>query len=138
MVKIKNIRLQDYDYSSNGYYFVTISCAYKQGFLKGKEQIITEELVDLIKKTNGLTFDYYVIMPNHIHLIFVFEGCKIGLGEIVRKLKAKISHRLNQKIWQPNYYEHVIRNEKALEKIREYIVNNPLTEVLKFDQFYID
>jgi len=28
-------------------------------------------------------------------------------------------------IWQPNYYEHVIRNESALNKIREYIINNP-------------
>lgn len=34
------------------------------------------------------------------------------------------------------YYEHVIRTEKALEKIREYIINNPQELLLKFDQFY--
>jgi len=34
----------------------------------------------------------------------------------------------NKGIWQPNYYEHIIRNEKALLKIREYIENNPLVE----------
>jgi putative transposase len=32
---------------------------------------------------------------------------------------------LSGKIWQRNYYEHIIRNDKELEKIREYIVNNP-------------
>ena len=31
------------------------------------------------------------------------------------------------KIWQKNYYEHIIRNESELEKSREYIINNPLT-----------
>ena len=30
------------------------------------------------------------------------------------------------KIWQCNYYEYVIRNEIALEKLREYIFKNPL------------
>jgi hypothetical protein len=29
-------------------------------------------------------------------------------------------------IWQRNYYEHVIRNEESLNRIREYIMNNPL------------
>jgi len=40
------------------------------------------------------------------------------------------------KIWERNYYEHVIRNEKALQKIRQYIVNNPEIEKLNFEQFY--
>jgi len=34
-------------------------------------------------------------------------------------------------IWQWNYYEHIIRSEKELEKIREYIENNPLVEKLE-------
>ena len=29
------------------------------------------------------------------------------------------------KIWQRNYHEHIIRNDNELEKIREFIVNNP-------------
>jgi putative transposase len=31
----------------------------------------------------------------------------------------------NGKLWQRNYYEHIIRNNNELEKIREYIANNP-------------
>jgi hypothetical protein len=42
------------------------------------------------------------------------------------------------KFWQRNYYEHVIRNEYALLKIREYIQNNPLAENIKFEEFYKD
>mgnify|MGYP001772887232 CR=1 FL=1 len=29
-------------------------------------------------------------------------------------------------VWQRNYYEHIIRNEESLNRIREYIVNNPI------------
>ena len=77
-----------------------------------------------------------MIMKNHIHVIFMLNDSKLDLGEIVRRLKAKVSHRLGGAAWQPNYYEHVIRNEWALDKIREYIINNPEAEILKFERFY--
>ena len=37
-----------------------------------------------------------------------------------------------------NYYEHVIRNEKALHNIRKYIEDNPLIERIRFEEFYIN
>jgi putative transposase len=38
----------------------------------------------------------------------------------------KSNNKSMGKLWQRNYYEHVIRNEKSLEQIREYIINNPI------------
>jgi putative transposase len=38
----------------------------------------------------------------------------------------QILNRTGQPFWQRNYYEHVIRNEKELNRIRDYIQNNPL------------
>ena len=136
MRAIKQIRLQHYDYKSDGYYFVTAVADYRQPYFKGKETAVERELKDLKSKTLGLDLDYFVIMPNHVHIIFILRNCQISLGEIVRRFKAKVSHNFGSGIWQPNYYEHVIRNEKALNKIREYIINNPLELLLKFDQFY--
>jgi putative transposase len=56
-----------------------------------------------------------------------------GLPEVVRALKTFSARKINQirnsigiSVWQRNYYEHVIRNEKELNKLREYIVDNPL------------
>ena len=34
--------------------------------------------------------------------------------------------RFNKRLWQRNYYEHIIRNEYELNEIREYIINNPI------------
>ena len=54
------------------------------------------------------------------------------LSEIVRSFKAfsfrqinKIRNSPSVPVWQRNYYEHIIRNEAELNKIREYIFNNP-------------
>lgn len=55
------------------------------------------------------------------------------LSELVRQLKTFSARRINQlrhtpkyPVWQRNYYEHIIRDEKSLNSIREYIQNNPL------------
>jgi len=61
---------------------------------------------------------------------------ELSLGKIIRWFKAKttheIRHRLNREefTWQPRYYEHIIRNEKSLQKIREYISLNPLQWII--------
>jgi hypothetical protein len=53
------------------------------------------------------------------------------LGQIVRTVKAVSTHRIRQLtdleiVWQRNYYEHVIRDEQSLNRIRQYILDNPL------------
>ena len=91
----------------------------------------------------------YVIMPNHIHMIMEIENSlnvqmtraqvcaptKV-IGQIIRGLKAGISKNVGYPIWQRNYYEHVIRNEKELYKIIEYIKYNPMN--WKNDNNYIN
>jgi len=71
-------------------------------------------------------------------MIFVFKEIKKDLPEIVRTFKALVTRNTRLKFWQRNYYEHVIRNEKALNKIREYIQNKPLAKKIEFENFYKD
>ncbi|MEA5534285.1 transposase [Crocosphaera sp. XPORK-15E] len=92
--------------------------------------------------------DVFVIMPNHVHGILwlnnsqkpVNEARSFGnivagsLSSVIRSYKAAVTKEINyicgQKgtslVWQRNYYEHIIRDEKALQEIRKYIVENPL------------
>ena len=88
------------------------------------------------ERFSGLKIDWYVLMSNHLHMIFVFNEIKRGLPEIIRTFKALVTRNTKIKIWQRNYYEHIIRNENALLKIREYIQNNPLIEKIRFEGFY--
>ena len=54
-----------------------------------------------------------------------------SLGDIVRGFKAHTTRILHRdlgivRVWQRNYYEHVIRDDASLSRIREYITNNPV------------
>lgn len=113
-------------------------------------RIVEREWLRLPNRFIGLELDEYVIMPNHIHGILVLIGNEdiqvVGrpkverfgnpvagsLPTIVRSYKASVTghwHRVLGRnanpVWQRNYYEHVIRNQQDLERIREYILMNP-------------
>ncbi len=131
MRSVKNTRLKDYDYSSDGFYFVAICTDYRKPYLTGKNrEIVTKFIEQLPDKINGVKLDYYQVIPSHIHLILVLEECQLKLSEIVRRLKAVTTKQVRFRLWQPNYYEHVIRTDKELARIREYVQNNPLAERL--------
>ncbi|MFH0797674.1 MAG: transposase [Candidatus Omnitrophota bacterium] len=135
--KRKEIRLKNYDYSSNGCYFVTICTNNKQPFIEEHRQEIEGVLLSLPTRFIGLGLDYYCLLPTHLHIILILENVKVALSQIVRTFKALVTKLTGGKFfWQRNYYEHVIRTEKALSKIREYIQSNPLVERIRFEQFY--
>lgn len=102
---------------------------------------------DLPNHNPYIVLDEFIVMPNHVHGIIMITDIvgadsgpaptnvdkRHGLPEIVRQFKTFSSKRINQirntpgvPVWQRNYYEHIIRNEDELNKIREYIINNPL------------
>ncbi|MBI4656618.1 MAG: transposase [Elusimicrobia bacterium] len=137
----KNIRLKKYDYSANGYYFVTICCSCRAKLCQKYQEIIEKNLHNF-NKCEGVGLDYYKLMPNHLHFILVLEEAKLPLCRYIQDFKSKTTLRIKKngfigkRFWQPNYYEHVIRCERALAKIREYIENNPEKERIDFENFY--
>lgn len=59
------------------------------------------------------------------------HGTSMKIGSVIRGFKIGVTkwardHGVCYSLWQRNYYEHIIRNEAELNKIREYIINNPL------------
>jgi len=118
-------------------------------------EIVQDEWVRTEDVRPNITLDEFVIMPNHFHGILVIndEGrcsCRGTLQRaptverfgkpvsnsiptIVRLFKSTTTKQINlirnhsgMPLWQRNYYEHVMRNEKELFKIRKYIKDNPL------------
>jgi len=91
---------------------------------------------------DGIKIDFMMIMPNHIHVILMFRNSKLDLSEFWRRFKAlstiavKKTGSIDSSLWQRNYYEHVIRNEAALSRIRKYIQANPYKENLPLREVY--
>lgn len=86
--------------------------------------------------------DEFVVMPNHIHGILFFNrpdkidwkpnqfgGQSQNLGAVIRAFKSTTKRFANQNNilfeWQSRYHDRIIRNEKELNAIRKYIINNP-------------
>jgi REP element-mobilizing transposase RayT len=146
----RSIRLKNYDYSCAGMYFVTI-CIENRDCLLGEiidgqmhmnaaGRIVAETWQWLASQYDYIMLDEWVVMPNHIHGIIVrvpttepTEKHK-PLGRLIGAFKTVSTKRINilrdslsMKLWQRNYWEHIVRNEQSLQQIRQYIANNPLT-----------
>ncbi len=88
MKALKNIRLKNYDYSTNGYYFITICTHYKKSFLIDPSVSgIVEKAIKELTNASGIKLDYFVIMTDHLHFILILDNCGFELGEIVRRFK---------------------------------------------------
>lgn len=73
--------------------------------------------------------DYYVIMPNHIHLLISINnhsGRMISAPTVIGQLKRYVSKECGFPIWQKGFYDHIIRDEEDYINKAEYIINNPL------------
>ena len=69
-----------------------------------------------------------------------FRSPSKNIGAIVRGYKSAVTKQINLlddmgTVWQRNYHEHIIRDEKSYMKISNYIINNPKN--WKEDKFYI-
>jgi putative transposase len=113
-------------------------------------RIVQAEWMRAAPLRDDLRLGEYVVMPNHFHGIVFISRTGRGtarraltaerfnrpvsgsLPTIVRSSKSAVTGRINRlrgtpgaAVWQRNYYEHVIRDEEDLFRIREYILANP-------------
>ena len=131
----KNIRLKEYDYSSKGMYFITICTKDKKdvfGKIVDNKMIFNDygnKLNDILMSFENEKYeiDYYQIMPNHIHFIVnIKEDNYIDLSKVISQIKSKCTNLLAYKnLWQKNFYERVVKDEKEYNNIVKYINENP-------------
>ena len=100
-------------------------------------------------KFPAIAIDEFVIMPNHFHGIIIITDTTVGadmglvrmganLATVVQWFKTMTTNEyirgvknlgwqpFNKRLWQRNYYDHIIRNQESLQHIQEYIHTNPL------------
>lgn len=150
----KRLRLKEYDYSSDGYYFVTVCARNKQKLfgeirdpslntvqLSPIGKVIEKHIQQINRHYDNVSVDKYVVMPNHIHLIVVL-GCEPvrsrpnpTLGNVIGLFKSGVSRELGESVWQRLFHDHVIRTRRSYEKIWEYIDTNPAA--WEKDCFYV-
>ncbi|MDP6823741.1 MAG: transposase [Dehalococcoidia bacterium] len=148
----RSLRLPGYDYRGSGGYFVTI-CAQDRACLFG--EIVGDRMqlngAGLMVHTAwnelpafypSVGIDGFVVMPNHLHGIINrpddIHDVTLSLGDVVQRFKTITTtryitgvrrsgwQRFRGRLWQRNYYEHVVRDDDDRNRIRRYIHENPL------------
>lgn len=118
-------------------------------------EIVRQELLRTPEIRREITLGEWVIMPNHVHVIVLINDhydnvgatgrsplpCRAkpcgpkphSLAAFIAGFKSGAAKRINEMrkttgcpVWQRNYFEHVIRRERAYDRIRQYIIENPL------------
>ena len=149
----KQNRLNGYDYSANGYYSVTI-CTQNREYIFGDiannemalnqyGDIVKNSWLDLPNHHENIGLDQFIIMPNHIHGIIIINNpvgngparssnnhTNNNLSVIIGSYKSTVTKQINRINdntfkWQKSFHDHIIRIDKSLNNIREYIINNP-------------
>ena len=147
--KRKQIRLEGYDYSSCGAYFVTICVADRRHLLwnvgancvrpdefpplSDMGKIVDDEIQKLNTIYENVVVDKYCIMPDHIHAIIMILSDESGrtqfaptLSRIIKQFKGLITKQIGFSIWQKSFNDRIIRSEQGYREVWQYIDENSL------------
>lgn len=151
----KRIRLDSYDYSDNGVYFITICTKDKKKLFWNKSSPCGSEIVypDCLSYYGKIVYsaienihciysyaqvNVFTVMPNHIHLLLsitndvmensgrMISAPTKNISTIIGQLKRSVSKEIGKPIWQKSFYDHIVRDDYDLSTKWEYILNNPL------------
>lgn len=134
-----NLRLKNYNYQKNGYYFITIVTKNREKILSKVKNnhelqiseigLIIEESIKYMNSEN-VKIDKYIIMPNHIHIIIKLENSNKSLIKLISNFKRYTSNKIKKNykidVWQKSYFDRIIRSEKEYIAMNKYIDENPI------------
>ncbi len=103
-----------------------------------KDPANAKMVADALRHFDGERYEIasFVVMPNHVHVLFRPLG-KHTLPEILKSWKGFTAREINKRIgktgalWQDEYWDRLIRNERHFFKVAEYIRENPVKAKLE-------
>jgi putative transposase len=93
---------------------------------------VRDVLREILRTTASCAFDVpaYCFMPDHLHLLICgnqpwsyLPGC---LKLLRQRAAVEFSRVRGERLWQSGYFEHVLRNDEAVETVARYIETNPV------------
>lgn len=125
------IRLKGFDYSWPRIYFVTIVAHHRQSkFLDVRVASATLDCLKKLRSACGFNVYIYCLMPDHFHGLIGPGASGQSLGSICGAFKSLSTREYwswgEGKLWQRQFFDHIIRNQQDFEETVEYIRLNPL------------
>lgn len=126
----ENLRAGRYGETGRAYLITSVTWKRQELF---RDWLLGRILVaEMRRATNAGLADSlaWVIMPDHLHWLFILKNAKVET--IVRQIKSRSAISINrqigtsQKIWQSGYHDHALRREEDIRAVARYIIANPL------------
>jgi putative transposase len=130
-----SLRRQAFDYSARRIYFVTIVVSERRKlFLNQRLAQTTVDCLLQLRQQQGFNLYCYCLMPDHFHALIGAGESGKTLGEICGAFKSLTTRAYWQwyqgRLWQRQFFDHIIRNEEDFFETREYIRMNPVRKEL--------
>jgi putative transposase len=118
-----------------GIYFFTLVTHERQALFSDSSAIaLLHSAIERIRARHPFTIDAYVIMPDHLHMIWTLPPSDDDFStkwmaiksQFVRELKKRHGHNVQLPVWQGRFWEHLIRDERDFGNHVEYIHYNPV------------
>ena len=152
--RVPSARHGGWDYRWAGIYSITIRTRGRvcwfgevqrgQVLLSPVGKVVADEWEKIPRDHPRVTLDEWVIMPDHMHGILIFQGetpddepakpkhlLAQSLGAVIGRFKSEATKRIWRNLrqrsfaWQPRFYDVIVRDPSHLERIRAYIRANP-------------
>jgi len=127
----KRVKLKDFSYKGFYRYFVTVNTDRRRPVFEDIE--IVGGVLSILKaicKDYGFIVWAYCFMPEHLHLLIEGKNEDSDMRKFVSMFKQKTSYvfkrQIGRKLWQENYYEHVLRKDEDTKHVARYIFENPV------------
>ena len=125
------LRLRGFDYTSRRVYFITIVTADRRKvFLNVQLAEATVQCLRQLRERMNFLVYAYCLMPDHLHALVGLGTSGRTLGEICGAFKSLSTRAYwswyEGKLWQRQFYDHIIRNEEDFFETVEYIKQNPV------------
>jgi hypothetical protein len=99
---------------------------------RGGSPVVYQESDNLDLLDQSITEYPLKTRPYNGQVVRPYKGKRYALSEMVRAFKSDSARRINNirrttgcAVWQRNYYERIIRNQRELDALRAYIIDNP-------------
>jgi REP element-mobilizing transposase RayT len=133
----KSLREGRYVEAGNYYFITTNTQGREKTFLHTQAAKIVLDALKWLNDNNRIVLIAAMVMPDHLH--FVIELKDESLSKVMHSLKSFTANQINEvlgrngHLWEKQYYEHGIRDEKALMDMVKYCLENPVRRGLVSD-----
>ena len=127
----KNVRLPTTDYRGRRLYFVTMCFHERRRF--GATPRIASWITARLKAHSAACKFFvhaYCVMPDHLHILTAGSTDESNLIKFIESFKQDTATafvaRTNRRLWQPKYYDHILRQTDSADGVAGYIWCNPV------------